>query len=147
MNELKIQITQWQYNYLLKGLLNMMSNSQHVYQYMEQYYTVVEPIPKSGDLNFEELEIETDLHYVTGRVQRSIHNEWLDHLTRNLEAGREVPRVRNQRGPRYPVYFDESYYTPNLECIWREGTTAQEWLEHRRVCKRDLLKCLSREKE
>lgn len=58
----------------------------------------------------------------------------------------EVPGVRNLRGiTPNQVIFDEAH---NLSEVYDSGepsVTSQKWLEHRRVCRRTLLECLSGE--
>lgn len=56
----------------------------------------------------------------------------------------EVPGVRNVRGiTPDKVIFDEAHNLSEIYDSGEQSVTAQKWLEHRRVCRRTLLECLS----
>ena len=58
----------------------------------------------------------------------------------------EVPGVRNVRGlTPDKVVFDEAHNLSEVYASGEQSVTTQKWLEHRSVCRRTLLECLSGE--
>jgi hypothetical protein len=57
----------------------------------------------------------------------------------------EVPGVRMLGVRPSTVYIDEAHHTSSVFTPGRSDVTPQEWLEHRRICGRNLLECLSGE--
>ena len=57
----------------------------------------------------------------------------------------EVPGLRGLGSRPSAVYFDEAHHTSSVFDPGRSDVTPQEWLEHRRICGRTLLECLSGE--
>ena len=126
----KFLITQREYDWLV----SIYPGSGDVKAFMDEHYTVVMPLEAADAYINEKLR--------DGYLERlgSLASE----QGRRVAPNPEVPGLRGLGHSTYQTYFDEPCYTEENVCRWRDGTSAEKWLEHRVFCKRDVLACLSR---
>lgn len=117
-------IKQCQYDWIMEHIV---ANEDNVYDkdFMDSMFEVAQPmeeIDRLGSLN----------EFTRSRGFRVAPNP-------------EVSGLRGLGQYGYQVYIDEANYSKATHFRWRDGDATSEWLEHRVLCTRDVLACLSRE--